>query len=312
MGALISKPGLTSASTLSIPQTWSPSWFRNLIANQLTGADVRNAIGANGISVSGTIASPYATISPGSPFIIPKPSSNVTALTVNAVDSNTVPGIDLEAPSGATHGTYIKIGAGGTPVGLIGFGSAVDSGSINDLWVAVANNVGNLILAIGSNPTPAVTIAAATSSVTFSPQSSSGSALTVNGQSGATIGLTVGGTNNGCAVYQATTLTNGLVMNSTGADYGGIANTGTQVWSLGFTASQTTIITPAFSWGETGGSPQLGFFGTAPTTRVTGYGTPTGGSHQGSFAAGSITLANLAAAVAQLIVDLKSYGLVAA
>jgi hypothetical protein len=46
--------------------------------------------------------------------------------------------------------------------------------------------------------------------------------------------------------------------------------------------------------------------------QIGGYGTPTGGSHQASFAAGSITLANLAAAVAQLIVDLKTHGLIAA
>jgi hypothetical protein len=38
----------------------------------------------------------------------------------------------------------------------------------------------------------------------------------------------------------------------------------------------------------------------------TGYGTPTGGAKQASFAAGSITLANLAACVAQLIIDLKA------
>jgi len=43
--------------------------------------------------------------------------------------------------------------------------------------------------------------------------------------------------------------------------------------------------------------------------RVTGYGTPTGGANQGSFAAGSITLPNLAAGVAQLILDLKTHGL---
>lgn len=43
--------------------------------------------------------------------------------------------------------------------------------------------------------------------------------------------------------------------------------------------------------------------------RITGYGTPTGGVNQGSFAAGSITLANLAASVAQLILDLKTHGL---
>jgi hypothetical protein len=43
--------------------------------------------------------------------------------------------------------------------------------------------------------------------------------------------------------------------------------------------------------------------------RITGYGTPTGGVNQGSFAAGSITLANLAAGFAQLILDLKTHGL---
>lgn len=47
-------------------------------------------------------------------------------------------------------------------------------------------------------------------------------------------------------------------------------------------------------------------------SQITGYGTPTGGSHQSSFAAGSISLANLAAAVAQLIVDLKTHGLLGA
>jgi hypothetical protein len=44
--------------------------------------------------------------------------------------------------------------------------------------------------------------------------------------------------------------------------------------------------------------------------RITGYGTPTGGTNQGSFAASTITLANLAAGVAQLILDLKTHGLV--
>jgi hypothetical protein len=56
----------------------------------------------------------------------------------------------------------------------------------------------------------------------------------------------------------------------------------------------------------------LGLFNTAPTTKKTGYGTPTGNAYQASFAAGSITLPNLAAAVAQLIIDLKAYGLIGA
>jgi hypothetical protein len=52
--------------------------------------------------------------------------------------------------------------------------------------------------------------------------------------------------------------------------------------------------------------------GVTPAAPNTGYGTPTGGSVQGSFAAGSITLANLAAAVAQSIIDLKATGLIKA
>lgn len=56
----------------------------------------------------------------------------------------------------------------------------------------------------------------------------------------------------------------------------------------------------------------FGINGNAAPAQPTGYGTPTGGAHQASFAAGSITLPNLAAAVAQLIIELKAYGLIAA
>jgi hypothetical protein len=66
------------------------------------------------------------------------------------------------------------------------------------------------------------------------------------------------------------------------------------------------------SWGSVSSAAALSFFSQALTNQITGYGTPTGGSRQGSFAAGTITLPNLAAAVAQLIIDLKTYGLIGA
>jgi hypothetical protein len=65
--ALKTKPGINGANTLSIPTEWEATWFRKFIANSLKGADVRNAVGANGIVVSGNIASPYATIGLGTP-----------------------------------------------------------------------------------------------------------------------------------------------------------------------------------------------------------------------------------------------------
>jgi hypothetical protein len=60
--ALASKPGISGATVLHIPKDWDATWFRNFINNLLKGADVRNAVGANGIKVSGNISSPYATI----------------------------------------------------------------------------------------------------------------------------------------------------------------------------------------------------------------------------------------------------------
>jgi hypothetical protein len=65
--ALPTKPGINGANILSIPVEWDATWFRKLINNSLKGADVRNAIGANGIKVTGNIASPYATIGLATP-----------------------------------------------------------------------------------------------------------------------------------------------------------------------------------------------------------------------------------------------------
>jgi hypothetical protein len=70
---LKSKPGLTGATALSIPKTWDPKWFRGFISNMLKGADVRNAIGVDGITITGNISSPYATIG-----FTGAPSANVT------------------------------------------------------------------------------------------------------------------------------------------------------------------------------------------------------------------------------------------
>lgn len=52
--------------------------------------------------------------------------------------------------------------------------------------------------------------------------------------------------------------------------------------------------------------------GNSIPAQPTGYGTPTGNALTSSFAAGSISLGNLAAEVAQLILDLKKYGIIGA
>jgi hypothetical protein len=80
--ALVSKPGLTGASALSIPKDWDAAWFRSFINNLLKGADVRNAQGINGVAVTGNISSPYATISfnPSTTTLTAPPAGGAAAL----------------------------------------------------------------------------------------------------------------------------------------------------------------------------------------------------------------------------------------
>jgi hypothetical protein len=106
MTALISKPGITTSNVLSIPTDWSASWFKGFVANYLKGADVRNAIAGSGISISGTIASPYATISAGgsgapflAPVIVKTTPGGVTVFEV--FNSTTDPVIEAYGPTAA-------------------------------------------------------------------------------------------------------------------------------------------------------------------------------------------------------------------
>ena len=94
-------------------------WFRKFIANSLKGADVRNAVGVNGVTVSGTIASPYATISGGGPQTMTAPivinsTPGQTSLTVNgAANANTVVFIG-STTAGQSYGPYIAAGTNST------------------------------------------------------------------------------------------------------------------------------------------------------------------------------------------------------
>lgn len=76
--------------------------------------------------------------------------------------------------------------------------------------------------------------------------------------------------------------------------------------SLGYIVSGT-LETGLLSTGGLGVN-NAGTFQQVIGPRIGGYGTPTGNAYQVSFAAGSITLPNLAAAVAQLILDMKTHG----
>jgi hypothetical protein len=116
--ALASKPGISGATVLHIPKDWDATWFRNFINNLLKGADVRNAIGANGITVSGNISSPFATIS-GSGLIksVVGTANQIAVSTAAGVATVSIaPNTIIPTPA---SGTALTIGAVSGGFGLL-------------------------------------------------------------------------------------------------------------------------------------------------------------------------------------------------
>lgn len=62
-------PGLTPSVVHNIPPSWSPAWYHRHIRDFLQWADVRNAKGANGITISGNLNGP-ATIGIGPALLL--------------------------------------------------------------------------------------------------------------------------------------------------------------------------------------------------------------------------------------------------
>lgn len=87
------KPGLTAGAVKHVTKEWDQHWFRRFVANFLAGADVRNAIGVNGVKITGNITSPYATI--GLPGAIQTFNGNTGSI-LNGVATNmkTLPGTE--------------------------------------------------------------------------------------------------------------------------------------------------------------------------------------------------------------------------
>jgi hypothetical protein len=234
MAALISKPGITNASCLSIPKTWDGTWFRSFVNSQLTGADVRNAIGANGIVVSGTIASPYATISLGGtgPIVL---TNNVTINPASGIPLTVkINGTTVFEVTGSLTGPTIE--AYGPTAGAL-VDMTPDTGSFTGTFTGFTTTVtgtcvwariGNLVMLI--IPAVSGTSNATSMSMTGLPAEISSSVTQWN---------PTNVTNNGAAVAGICTISSSSIAFAVGA--GGTA----------FTASGTKGITDAITYAYT-------------------------------------------------------------
>jgi hypothetical protein len=126
--ALISKPGITRLAVSSgIPKDWSQSWFRDFASDYLKGADVRNAVGANGIKISGNITSPYATIGVQSTFQVPNSAGTIgfdvfvnPIITTPPVMGNWTGGVGTQATAAIDLGNC----------SIMAYGNTVDSANL--------------------------------------------------------------------------------------------------------------------------------------------------------------------------------------
>jgi hypothetical protein len=259
----------------------------------VTTGGVTSVVGtANEIAVSTTAG--VATVSFAPNIVVPAPSSGV-ALTVSGQATPNVFPVSIYGANSAGSSNGLLINAGVSNSGDRALDILNFAGTTRLFGV-----FGDGSFALGYNGTSSIIVGAAAGNVTINASSAATTTLTVKGvatSTGFNVQAGASGTDY-CAIFANATNTaqyftiygdGGVVVGTpTGGDKGlGTLNAATKFYVAG-------VAQPVFS------------------AAITGYGTPTGGSHQASFAAGSITLPNLAAAVAQLIIDLKTQNLIAA
>lgn len=202
-------------------------------------------------------------------------------------------------------GTQNFIGADGYPAGTVslpGIAFSVDPDSgiyrigVNNIGVAVN---GAKVLDIATTGLSVTGGLSATGNITLS-----GSGPTITGSGSAGSGyVTITSTNSD--VYINATAASRVVYLNAGAG-------GTVYSYVGGSPITTTSSTGLAVTGALTSSGAFGVNGATAQAASTGYGTPTNAAKQASFDATSITLVNLAKATAQLILDLKAVGLLAA
>ena len=197
MAGLTSKPGITNASFGSgIPAQYDQTWFRRFVQTGLQLADVRNAVGTNGITISGNITQ-YATIGFGAPVTLPGPvtinapaSGGSYTLTVNANTSNQA-GILLEG----TGGPFLLIEDLGSNQAYMQLQATNASGYLIDCSYGVGSP-GNLQFQMGN--VTRMTLAN-TGGLTINAPTS-GSALSVTG-TGSQYPININAASSGNAMY---------------------------------------------------------------------------------------------------------------
>ncbi len=304
---LKSKPGLSSTTTLNIPTDWDPTWFRNFISNQLKGADVRNAVGSNGISVTGNISSPYATITFGGTA---NPINGPVIITGSGASPATAP-LQINVTSAGGFGTVYSDGT--NTQSYLGFGEASHQFQIGTVGAFeldfVTSNAIRMLISSGGN----ITLNAPTTGNTLVVNGNTNSSPEVINAGVGQYGLQInGGSFAGITLVSSTGTegTNDLYLfqnTGVGASYFGTRSATT----LNIQTNSATRLSISGT-GAVSLSGNLGINGNSPVAQNTGWGTPTGAAVVTNFPGATATLVQCSEVISQLLTLFKLYGILGA
>ena len=225
---------------------------------------------------------------------------------------------------GSTNGQYTQFAAqatlatnqsGGTvnATTIAGSGVMTLSGSAQNSMAGVLYITGGTYtthsnaLELSYDGTSGVVAAGSRSGITgtMAPLTCAGSTVSLNANGTVATFSTTGYSQVGSVTATAIGAGNGCVGAATSGT--GVYGQATSGWAGYFSGTNGVYASGRIQAG--------GYFACNGATAVAapaGYGTPTGNARTASFAASTISLANLAAEVAQLVIDLKAIGLIAA
>ena len=301
-------PGLSSANVKFIPDEWSAQWFRHFITAWLQNSDTRNAIAGPGIAIAGGVNTP-ATISSssvvGSPFsVFGNPTNETGANTsISATSKGQVLNFNglgilfsrLTLADNTGLGPSFTVGAGLVTGQVLQVSSGAANAAFSQMVFPVTAAYGDLITAtsintLGSLPigTAAQVLLVEAAAPSWQPQS----ALSI-----AWSQLT--GTPTTLAGYGVTSPLD-------------IAEGGTAATTAVAALNNLLPAQAAGEWLTTNGTTPSWAPLPAPPVESTGWGTPVNAAVQNNFDGAAATLAQTSAALAELILNLKAFGLIGA
>jgi hypothetical protein len=214
--------------------------FFGAAAQQIAGGaigDLAIACNAGQNLTLGVFTTPVLTVASTGGVQIAAPSSAIS-LTVSGPTGNWVADLVASGVSGSSYGLIVTAGTTSTDVALL-----VREQTGSPVYLEIfGDGHGTLgpssTLGLSWTTTGAMTIAA--------PSSGSVTLMVTSPAGGAAVEIAAG------PFYQGSTVIPSLVMNSSGADYGQIFNSATQVWALGYGTSIDSNGTGALTWNATG------------------------------------------------------------